>query len=141
MRYITDRIGIVAGICLAALIYTFIIANKAGLKVLHSPTEIIVVKAGDGFNLCRYVSYSRSSTITISRAFTQTREGNIENTISFPNVTVYRDSGDKTICRWVEVPSFVSEGEWIVRTYVTEHTKPFWENTKEIDKVNIKVTK
>jgi len=136
-----DKLGILIGIILTIILYTFAVSLTSPLVVTNTPKQVISVKAGGTFLLCRDVEYTRDTEITLSRALTREFEDGLIETNNFNNITIPRKVGKKHICRTVEVPDDTPAGLWDFHTYYRAYTTPWWYSSFETPIVKLKVYK
>lgn len=138
---ISDKLAWVISLSLTIFMYTFALSLYSPLTITgltFNPSEI---KAGESFRLCRTLEYTRDTSVEISRALTRNLEDGTVDTVSFQSIFVPRKRGIKTVCRDIVIPTWVTEGDWVFRTYVRVTTPPFWFTSFEIESLNIKVYK
>ena len=134
-----DKLGILIGIFLTFILYTFTISLTPPYIITGSPKGQLVATAGETFTLCRHVKYIRDTEVTISRALTREVDDGLVETINFDNFTVPRTKGENQICRNIRIPRDVPTGVWTFHTYLKVYTTPWWYSTFEGDPVNLRV--
>jgi len=132
--------GIILYLILGTIVYSYVLSLDNPIKVITNPTMPEGVIAGDKYELCRVVEYTRRAKVDVGRSLTQTIDGQI-HTISYPSFTLIREKGRYFICRDIEIPSGLNKGIWTVHTYLTIHTPPFWKTNIETKQFQIEVLK
>jgi len=124
----------------AFIVYTYILSLYNPIKIIDNPTIPQGVIAGDSFEICRIVDYSRRAKVDVGRSMTQTRNKQT-HTLSYPSFSLIRKKGRYFICRDIKLPEDMNGGIWTVHTYLTIHTPPFWKTNIETKKFQINVLK
>lgn len=97
-----------------------------------------VVHAGDTVRLCRDITFNRDVSLYITRSLTM--PGNErDTTVEFGSMVVHREKGPVSQCRLVILPRDLSPGMWVMRSWVSYETWPFWRTTDPAPPVYLRV--
>ena len=135
-KIVFNPIGWLVGSLIGMLVVSYVLSLDMPLRVVSEAHGNRYAKAGEPFEICRNVEYTKDATITIDRALLRNlNNGDIIN-INYPSFTINREKGTHNICRKILLPPYLEEGRWTVVTYIT-HNLWFWHHTTKIKDIPI----
>lgn len=133
---IKDIWGVSVGIVSAFLILTYTLSVMPFIEELDSPKEPLII-TNNKASYCRTVKYNRDVNITIDKVLLQSIDNDSVVSISYPRSRVIREEGTKRICKEMILPLELTEGKWLMRTFLTNKSFPFWTSTVELNKIDL----
>ena len=131
-----DIIGILIGAIIAFFIVTYMLSNLEVINVSDSPKEPIKVTNGKPFTYCRTVSYNRDAIITLDKSLIKHVSTGESIVLSYPAHTFTRNAGfNQRICKTMKLPEYLDDGRWVMETYISYVSFPFWYKTVKIQDV------
>jgi len=147
-QIVFNPIGWIIGTIIGVLVISYFISYKSPVNILDM--TVLTNKnsnikynnrtavAGEPYQICRKVKYTRDSTIRIDRALLKNLDNGDVISINFPDFSITRKSGIYSVCRYIPMPKFMDEGNWKIKTFVTWEYG-LWKHTEEIKDVDIYV--
>ena len=140
-----DRVAIILGTFMGMLGVTYILSLTPPFEVVEKTAQPVIVRAGDTVNICRTVDYKYPTDVSIRRSLVRwDEELRTERVLDIPNSVenIPREVGFISICRDVVIPAGATVStDWVLKTYATVKTSPFWVRTFEILPLKVEVIK
>lgn len=138
-RFKYDKVGILIGFCIMFMILTFAYSRIIPFEITDDKDNGITARAGATIDICRLVKYDRDVLISMNRAIIRRSLDGMMMTINYPEITFPREKGTKYICRALTIPIDLKNGLYVIDTYITIYSFPFWTNTVEIAKIDLNI--
>ena len=136
-----DLVGILMGTTITFFIATYVLSRLSILNVTDDPREPVAVTNGESFKYCRTVNYEKDAVIKLDKSLIRHIKSGEMIILSYPSHTFTRQVGfNQKICKTMKLPEYLDDGRWVMETYVSYTSFPFWRNTIKLKDIYLNVT-